>query len=157
MLTFVKKTIEMKTKLPFFSLIIFLFVMKGLEANAQIHVGIYNEGILNHIGIGTDPEKKIFGEARILAGGVINPFMGLEAMGHYNFRTTDWYNMHAGLMLGYTEITDAQAGIPFGLSVKPIANHRQLSLLLEGTPMYGSYEFTFRALIGLRYTFRKED
>lgn len=146
----------MKTNLTIFILFIFLFVMHAFEADAQIHAGIYNEGILNHIGVGTDPEKKIFGEARILAGGVINPFLGLEVLGHYNFRNTDWYNMHAGLMVGLNEINDGQVGVPLGLSFKPIANHRQFTLLLEGTPMY-AYNFTFRALIGLRYTLRKED
>tara|TARA_R110002096_G_scaffold53268_1_gene138517 strand:- start:670 stop:1113 length:444 start_codon:yes stop_codon:yes gene_type:complete len=146
----------MKTKLSITAFFAVLLMFSTFKGNAQVHVGIYHEGILSHVGVGSDPEKKIFGEARVLAGGVINPFMGVEALGHYNFRQTDWYNLHGGLMLGYTEITDVQAGLPFGLSLKPIANHRQFSILLEGTPMYGSYEFTFRALIGLRYTLSKE-
>lgn len=151
------KTNQMKTKLTITALFAMLLMFSAFKASAQIHVGIYHEGILNHIGVGTDPEKKMFGEARVLAGGVVNPFLGVEALGHYNFRQTDWYNLHGGLMLGYTEISDFQAGIPFGLSFKPIASHRQFSLLLEGMPMYESYDFTFRALIGLRYTLNKEN
>ena len=145
----------MKTKLRFTAFFAILITFASFQGHAQVHVGIYQDGILSHIGIGTDPEKKIFGEARVLAGGVINPFLGVEALGHYNFRQTDWYNLHGGLMLGYTEITDVQAGIPFGVSFKPIANHRQFSLLLEGGPIY-AYHLSFRALIGLRYTLSKE-
>ncbi|MBR9773663.1 MAG: hypothetical protein GYB55_01145 [Cytophagales bacterium] len=146
----------MKTKLRFTSFFVALLIFASFKGNAQVHVGIYHEGILSHIGVGTDPEKKFFAEARVLAGGMVNPFMGLEALGHYNFRQTGWYNLHGGIMLGHNEISDAQAGIPLGLSVKPIANHRQFTLLMEGTPMYSAYDFTFRALIGLRYTLSKE-
>ena len=141
--------------LLFFCLL--LFFVAATHVNAQVHVGIYQGGILNHIGVGTDPENKFFGEARILAGGVVNPYIGLEALGHYNLRQTDWYNLHAGLMVGYSELDEGKFGVPLGLSIKPIAQHRQLSMVLEGNPMY-AYDFvTFRALIGLRYTFRKED
>ncbi|WP_339905523.1 hypothetical protein [uncultured Cyclobacterium sp.] len=145
----------MKTKLRFTAFFAILLMFVSFQGMAQVHVGIYHEGILSHIGVGSDPEKKIFAEARVFAGGMVNPFMGLEAQGHYNFRQTDWYNLHGGLLLGYNEISDAQAGIPLGLSLKPIANHRQFILLMEGTPMYGAYDLTFRALIGLRYTLNK--
>ncbi|SHN15323.1 hypothetical protein SAMN04488057_108118 [Cyclobacterium lianum] len=133
-----------------------LFFIQTTLLKAQVHVGIYQGGILNHIGLGTNPENTIFGEARILAGDVINPYIGLEALGHYNFKQSDWYNAHAGLMVGYTEFDDGRFGLPVGLSIKPIAAHRQFSLLLEGTPMY-AFNFSFRALIGLRYTFGKEN
>ncbi|AKP52531.1 hypothetical protein [Cyclobacterium amurskyense] len=145
----------MKTKLSITAIFAILLIFSAFKGNAQVHVGVYHGGILSHIGVGTDPEKKIFGEARVLAGGVINPFLGVEALGHYNFRQTDWYNLHGGLMLGYTEITDVQAGIPLGLSLKPITTHRQFSLLLEGGPIYANH-FSFRALIGVRYTLSKE-
>ena len=53
----------MKTKLRFTSFIVALLIFASLKGNAQVHVGIYHEGILSHIGVGTDPEKKIFAEA----------------------------------------------------------------------------------------------
>ncbi|WP_339922517.1 hypothetical protein [uncultured Cyclobacterium sp.] len=147
----------MKTKLSITAFFAVLLMFSAFKGNAQVHVGLYHEGVLSHIGVGTDPEKKIFGEARLFAGGILNPIMGVEALGHYNFRQTDWYNLHAGLMIGYTQfINDIRVGAPVGLSFKPIANHRQFTLLLEGTPMYGPYDFTIRALIGLRYTLSKE-
>lgn len=138
------------------SLLFCLFFVVATHVKAQVNVGIYQEGILSHIGVGTNPEKKFFGEARILAGGVVNPYIGIEALGHYNLRKTDWYNLHAGLMVGYSEMDDGKFGVPLGLSIKPIAQHRQFAVVLEATPMY-AFDFTFRALVGLRYTFRKED
>ncbi|MDN3686208.1 hypothetical protein [Cyclobacterium jeungdonense] len=135
-----------------------LFFAFGLFSSAysQVQVGLYQGGILSHIGVGTDPEKSFFGEARILAGGEVNPYLGLEALGHYNLKQTDWYNVHAGLMVGYSEIDNGRFGVPLGLSIKPIANHRQFAVVLEGTPMY-AFNFFVRALFGLRYTFGKED
>lgn len=134
-----------------------LFLVFGLFSTAysQVQVGLYQGGILSHIGVGTDPENPFFGEARILAGGEINPYLGLEALGHYNLKQTDWYNVHAGLMVGYSEMDEGRFGVPVGLSIKPIAEHRQFALVLEATPLY-AFHFSFRALVGLRYTFRKE-
>ncbi|MEX0884233.1 MAG: hypothetical protein WDZ72_12240, partial [Cyclobacteriaceae bacterium] len=126
-------------------------------AQGQVQVGVYQEGILNHIGAGTDPEKKFFGEVRLLAGGIVNSVFGIEALGHYNLQRNDWYNLHAGLMLGYSDFNEGSAGLPLGLSFKPTINHRQFSVLLEGMPMYGYESFALRALVGLRYTFRKAD
>jgi len=125
-------------------------------AEAQVHVGLYHGGVLSQIGVGTDVEKKFFGEARFLAGDVVNYVLGVEALGHYNIKRTDWYNLHAGLMVGFSDVDEGRIGIPLGLSFKPISNHRQFSLLLEGTPLVANSELTLRANIRLRYTFRKE-
>ncbi|MEX2513778.1 MAG: hypothetical protein WD398_12810 [Cyclobacteriaceae bacterium] len=144
-------------KTTFLALIFTLFFMTAAMVQAQVHVGVYQEGILNHIGAGTDPENKLFGEVRLLAGGIVNSVFGIETLGHYNFQRKDWYNLHAGLMLGYYDFDEGSAGLPLGLSFKPIINHRQFSVLLEGMPMYGSESFALRALVGLRYTFRKAD
>lgn len=146
----------MKNNTLLFCLFLLLFFTGTATVKAQMHVGVYQGGILNHIGLGTNPEKQIFGEARILAGDVVNPFIGLEVMGQYNLKQTDWYNAHVGLMVGYTEFDDGRFGLPVGLSFKPIAAHRQFAVVMEGTPMY-AFDFTFRALVGLRYTFSKED
>ncbi|WP_154856432.1 hypothetical protein [Cyclobacterium xiamenense] len=135
----------------------FLFIFGFFStAFSQVHVGLYQGGILSHIGAGTDPEKSFFAEARLLAGGEVNPFLGAEILGHYNLRKTTWYNLHAGLMLGYSELDNGKIGLPLGFSFKPIAAHRQFALLLEGTPFYEN-TFAIRALVGLRYTFRKEE
>jgi len=146
----------MKNYTLLLGLLLILFFTGTAGLQAQVHAGLYQGGIMNHIGLGTNPEKQFFGEARIMAGDVFYPYMGLEALGHYNLKRTDWYNAHAGLMVGYTEFDDGRFGLPVGLSIKPIAAHRQFAVVLEGTPMY-AFDFTFRALIGLRYTFSKED
>ncbi|WP_375583361.1 hypothetical protein [Cyclobacterium xiamenense] len=125
-------------------------------AFSQVHVGLYQGGILSHIGVGTDVEKSFFAEARLLAGGEVNPFLGVEILGHYNLQKTSWYNLHTGLMLGYSELDNGKIGLPLGLSFKPIAAHRQFVLVLEGTPFYEN-TLAIRALFGLRYTFRKDE
>lgn len=130
-----------------------LFVIKS---EAQVHVGVYQGGVLSQIGVGTDIDKKIFGEVRFLAGDVVNYVLGVEALGHYNVRQTDFYNLHVGLMAGFSQVDEGRVGIPLGLSFKPIQSHRQFSILMEGTPLVAFSNFTIRANIGLRYTFHKE-
>jgi hypothetical protein len=66
------------------------------------------------------------------------------------------YNLHLGLMVGYTDFGDGRIGVPLGLSFKPVTNHKQFSLLMEGTPMLANNSLTLRANIGLRYTFKKD-
>jgi hypothetical protein len=58
----------------------------AFQTQAQVHVGIYHAGVLSQIGVGTDIDKKLFGEARFLAGDVVNFVLGVEAMGHYNIK-----------------------------------------------------------------------
>jgi hypothetical protein len=137
--------------------IIFIFgVFISIQSQAQVHVGVYPSGILSQVGVGTDIDKPIFGEVRLLAGDVVNYVLGVEALGHYNVKQSEWYNLHIGLMVGYTDIDDGRIGLPLGMDFKPISIHRQFSILLETTPLVANGDFTLRANFGLRYTFRKE-
>ncbi|MDO9552358.1 hypothetical protein [Rhodonellum sp.] len=142
-----------KSLLLFLMLFCSFFLVKNVTA--QVHAGLYHGGVLSQIGVGTDIDKKYFGEVRFLAGDVVNYVYGIEVLGHVNLKQSDWYNVHLGLMLGISSIDNGKFGLPIGLSFKPLENHRQFSILLEGTPMY-AYDFTVRANIGLRYTFRKD-
>jgi hypothetical protein len=128
-------------------------------ADAQVHVGVYHSGLVNQLGVGTDIDKKYFGEIRLHASDLFDFPFGVEGLFHRNFKRTNWYNLHAGLMLGVFEFGSFRVGLPLGLGFKPIANHRNFSLLLEGTPNLfpDSGSFNIRANIGLRYTFRKEE
>lgn len=126
------------------------------KSEAQIHVGVYQGGVLSQIGVGTDIDKKIFGEVRLLASDVVNYVLGIEALGHYNLKQTDFYNLHAGLMVGVSQVDEGRVGIPLGLSFKPIQSHKNFSILMEGTPFVALSTVTVRANIGLRYSFQKE-
>ncbi len=137
-------------------LVLMLTVVFFNLSDAQVHVGIYHGGVLSQIGVGTDTEKKVFGEVRFLAGDVVNYVLGVEALGHFNVRRSEWYNLHLGLMVGYSDTDEGRIGIPLGMSFKPISSHRQFSILMEGTPLVAYSELTIRANIGLRYTFSKE-
>lgn len=140
-----------------FAVILIFGVFISIQAHGQVHVGLYHSGFINQVGVGTDNEKKYFGELRLLATDLIDWPLGVEAMFHKNFRRGEWVNLHAGIMLGIFEEADARVGIPLGLTFKPIAAHRNFAILMEATPnIYTSGTFAIRSNIGLRYSFRKE-
>ncbi len=126
--------------------------------DAQVHVGVHHSGLVNQIAVGSDIDRKYFGELRILATDLVDFPFGVEGLFHRNFKQTDWYNLHAGLMVGVFEFGSVRVGVPLGLSFKPIAAHRNFSLLMEGTPNFypDAGSFNIRGSLGLRYTFRKE-
>ena len=70
-------------------------------AQSQVTVGMYSNGILHQVGVGTNPENKFFGEARILAGDYYNRLLGVEAIGQISIKRSDWHNISGGLMVGY--------------------------------------------------------
>ncbi|GGF33487.1 hypothetical protein [Echinicola rosea] len=125
-------------------------------ANAQVTVGVYSNGILTQLAAGTDPDRKFFGEGRLFAGDYLNRYFGAEAIGQYNFYQSDWYNVSAGLMLGYYEFDDgARVGAPVLFAFKPISNHRAFAIMMEATPMYNG-ALGLRGNFGLRYTIGKK-
>jgi hypothetical protein len=108
----------------------------------------YSNGILTQIGIGTNPEKSFFGEARIFAGDYINNFLGVEALGQNNLKRSEWHNISAGLMEGYYDYVEGmRMGIPVPLAIKPMESHRDLSVILEATPMESGSPLYHRELI----------
>lgn len=118
----------------------------------QVTAGVYSNGILTQIGVGTDPEKIFFGEGRIFAGDYVNNFFGLEALGQYNLKRSEWHNISAGLMVGYYEYVEGiRIGLPVLLAIKPIENHRNFSVILEATPMY-TESIALRGNLGIRYS-----
>lgn len=135
------------------TLLILCLLMGGISFSyAQVTAGVYSNGILSQIGIGSDPEKKFFGEGRILAGDIYNRYLAVEAIGQYNFIQSDWHNVSGGLMLGYDEYMDrARIGLPVLLAIKPIEAHRNLALVLEASPIYNG-DIALRGNMGIRYT-----
>jgi hypothetical protein len=142
-----------------FAIILIFGIFISIQSQAQVHVGVYHSGSINQVGIGTDNEKKYFGELRLLATDIIDFPFGVEGLFHRNFRRGDWVNLHAGIMLGILENgSNAKVGLPLGLTFKPIAAHRNFAILMEATPFIypDTGYFAIRSNIGLRYSFRKE-
>ena len=141
-----------------FAIILIFGLFISIQAYAQVHVGVYNSGLFSQIGVGTDNEKKYFGELRFLATDLLDFPLGVEGMFHRNFKRSDWVNLHAGVMLGVFENGGARVGLPLGLTFKPIQEHKNFSILMEATPNvnFDIGMVGFRGNIGLRYTFRKE-
>lgn len=143
----------MNFKIKAFVLVLFIF--SPLFSQAQVHVGIYHSTTTGQIGVGTNNEKKIFGELRLFAPDRLELDLGLEAIGSYNFSTSEVLNIHGGLMVGYYGV--AAIGIPVGITVKPFQELRNFGFLLEATPQVLGGEFFLRSNLGLRYRFNKRE
>ncbi len=133
----------------------------GLSAEAQVSVGLYQGGVFSYLGVGTNPEKKYFAEARLFAGDVLNNYFGAEVIGQRNFKQTDWYNFSAGLLLGYHEFDFTRIGIPVFFTIKPIQSNKNFAVILETTPYVAfsstSGNFHFRGNLGIRYFIQKRE
>ncbi|AFL84512.1 hypothetical protein Belba_1930 [Belliella baltica DSM 15883] len=143
----------------FFALVISCSCVYAQSALRPTFAGIYHSGLVGQVGIGTDIEKKHFGELRFGATDVLEASFGIEGHFNRNIHQSDWFNFHAGLMLGVYFYDEARIGIPLGFTIKPIENHRNFAILMEATPnvfTMSSY-FNLRANLGIRYTFRSRD
>lgn len=129
-----------------------LFFAVVSESRAQISAGVQQLSSATFASIGTDPDNKMFGEARVSTGRRV----GIEGTFGYNFVQKDEVNFYSGFHLGTEGNRDGvYLGIPLGVLVKPFSNTRNFGFLLEASPIfpteYGNY---FRAGIGMKYTFR---
>jgi len=136
--------------------IIFMFVLLSFNrAFSQVQVGIYHSGTTGQVGVGTDLEKKFFGELRFMASDRLELSFGAEGVGQYNFYRSESYNIHGGLMLGY--YGDVALGLPVGITIKPFSTFQRLGVLMEATPyLLGSQGF-LRGNLGLRMRIGGDD
>lgn len=137
-------------KLMLFSMLLFFAAI--LESQAQISAGVYRLSSATFASIGTDPENKILGEARVSTGSRV----GIEGTFGYNFVQKEEVNFYSGFDLGTEGNRDGlYLGVPLGVFIKPFSNTKNFGFLLEASPIFptenGNY---FRAGIGLKYTFR---
>ncbi|MGY6742535.1 MAG: outer membrane insertion C- signal [Cecembia sp.] len=128
-----------------------LFFATVYQANAQIAAGIYRLSSATFASIGTDPDNKMFGEARVSTGGRV----GIEGTFGYNFVQSDEVNFYSGFHLGTEGNRDGfYLGVPLGLLVKPF-NAKNFGFTMEASPIFPTERGNFfRAGLGLKYTFR---
>jgi len=128
-----------------------LFFGPIYQTHAQISAGIYRLSSATFASIGTDPDNKMFGEARVSTGGSI----GIEGIFGYNFVQSDEVNFYSGFHLGTEGNRDGfYLGVPLGLLVKPFTS-KNFGFTMEASPIFPSERGNFfRAGIGLKYTFR---
>ncbi|EON78007.1 glycyl-tRNA synthetase [Lunatimonas lonarensis] len=128
-----------------------LFLGISLSSYAQIAAGVYRLSSATFASIGTDPEQKIFGEARVSTGGRV----GIEGTFGYNFVQNETVNFYSGFHLGNQPSQNLYLGIPLGLLVKPFAKTENVGFLMEASPIFptGSGNY-FRAGLGIKYVFR---
>ena len=140
----------MKTGLLLIVLILFSFA----HAEAQISGAVYRLSSNTFAAIGSDPDNKVFGEARVSTGSRV----GLEGTLGYNFVQRSEVNFYSGFHLGVdnNRDNDFYLGVPFGLLVKPFSATRNFGFVLEASPILrtDSGNGHFRAGIGMKYTFR---
>ena len=139
----------MVKKLLVFSALLFFGTI--YQTHAQISAGIYRLSSATFASIGTDPDNKMFGEARVSTGGSI----GIEGIFGYNFVQSDEVNFYSGFHLGTEGNRDGfYLGVPLGLLVKPFTS-KNFGFTMEASPIFPSERGNFfRAGIGLKYTFR---
>jgi len=135
------------------SLTAFLFLQQ--KSMAQVSAGVYQLSSGTFAAIGSDPDNKMFGEARIRAGGDVD----VEGTFGYNFVQKEEVNFYSGFHLGIDEEgndNDFYLGIPLGVLVKPFPSTRNFGFLMEASPIFptGERDNYFRAGIGFKYTFR---
>lgn len=144
-----------------FLIIVVFLILICTNVNAQsalrpTYAGIYQSGIIGQVGIGTDLERKYFGEIRFIAADILEAQFGIEGSVNRNLYRDDWFNFHVGIMAGYYSFGDIRLGVPIGFTIKPIENHRNFAVVMEATPNFFTDGYTnLRGNIGLRYTFRK--
>lgn len=130
-----------------------LVTILTLQAEAQISAGIQRLTSETFVTIGSDPDNKMFGEARIGTGSDI----GLEGTFGYNFIQSNEVNFYSGFHVGVdpNRNRDFYLGIPLGLFVKPF-NTQNFGFTLEASPIFptGGASNYLRAGIGLKYAFR---
>ncbi|MDX5339972.1 MAG: hypothetical protein LPK25_13155 [Cyclobacteriaceae bacterium] len=131
-----------------FILILGFILLSWGQVYSQVQVGIYHSGTMAQVGVGSDIEKKFFGELRFLAPDRIELDHGFEAIGQYNFYRSEWYNLHGGLMIGY--YGDGAVGLPVGATIKPVSSFQRFGILMEATPYILSDQFFLRGNLGLR-------
>jgi hypothetical protein len=138
----------MKKVIIFFFVFIFLAV---IQVNAQISAAVYRISSATFASIGSDPDHKMFGEARLSTGGTV----GIEGTFGYNFVQSDEVNFYSGFHLGTEGNRDGfYLGVPLGLLVKPF-NSKNFGFTMEASPIFPTERGNFfRAGLGLKYTFR---
>ncbi len=136
------------------------FLIFHFQSHAQISAGVYRLSSETFAAIGTDPDNKIFGEARVSTGSTI----GIEGTFGYNFIQRDEVNFYSGFHLGNRGNRDGiYLGVPLGVLIKPFSETRNFVFFLEASPIFMSERGRqqgergrnyFRAGLGLKYTFR---
>lgn len=133
---------------------IFMLLTILVESKAQVSAGVYRLSSHTFAAIGSDPDNKVFGEARFSTGRRV----GLEGTLGYNFVQRSDVNFYSGFHLGVDNNweNDFYLGVPFGLLIKPFAESRNFGFLMEASPVIrtDSGNAFFRAGLGLKYTFR---
>jgi hypothetical protein len=134
-----------------FAILMLLFFATVSQVHAQISAGVYRLSSETFAAIGTDPDNKMFGEARVSTGNNI----GIEGTFGYNFIQKEEVNFYSGFHLGTGGNSDSlYLGVPLGLLLKPF-NSKNFGFLLEASPIFRTERSNyFRAGIGLKYTFR---
>ncbi len=115
------------------------------KSQAQVSVGYYHSNFVSEASVGTSPEKKFWGEARITTN-VLSP--DLQVMGAYNFLRKERVRTYIGA--GYNTIGGLV--IPVGLQVMPFADFKNFAFQFEVSPLLGELTL-IKGGIGFRYTF----
>ncbi|OEK03133.1 hypothetical protein BFP97_17105 [Roseivirga sp. 4D4] len=136
---------------------LFFIALLLISANlvkAQVGFSYHQSTLVSSFGISTNPDKKIWGEARI---GANSTEFDITAMALYNVVEREDFKLYSGLGLG-TTYQDGNFALALGFQVKPIEKKDNFTLFGEYTPLFSSDEGSFLASgsIGIRYFLKRK-
>ena len=124
-------------------------------SNAQVGLSYLHSDVISAIGVSTNPDKNLWGEARIGLNVNARDFSP-ELVGFYNFVRRDDFKVFAGAGLRLT--TFEGIVLPtIGFNFKPIESKPNFALHAEGALLVGDFGEVIRGTIGFRYFLRKKD
>ncbi len=142
-ISIILKSNPMKKFILVLTVVTLLFISS--KSQAQVSVGYYHSNFVSEMSVGTSPEKRFWGEARITTN-VLSP--DLQVMGAYNFLRKERVRTYIGA--GYNTIGGLV--IPVGLQVMPFTDFKNFAFQFEVSPLLGELSL-IKGGIGFRYTF----
>lgn len=132
-----------------------LLLISANIVKGQVGFSYHQSTLISSFGISTNPDKKLWGEARI---GANSTEFDITAMILYNVLTRDDFKLYSGGGLG-TTYDDGNFALAVGFQFKPIETKDNFTLFGEYTPLFSSDEGSFLASgsIGIRYFLKKRN
>jgi len=135
-------------------LFIALMLIAANLMKAQVGFSYHQSTLVSSFGISTNPDKKLWGEARI---GANSTEFDITAIALYNVVEREDFKLYSGAGLGST-FQDGNFALALGFQFKPIEKKDNFTLFGEYTPLFKLQEGSFLASgsIGIRYFLKRK-
>ncbi|MBO3699455.1 hypothetical protein [Roseivirga sp. E12] len=130
-----------------------LFLFSANFVKAQVGFSYHQSSVISAFGVSTNPDKKLWGEARI---GANSTEFDITAMVLYNVLEREDFKLYSGVGVG-TTFSDGNIALALGFQFKPIEKKDNFTLFGEYTPLLNSSAGSYLASgsIGFRYFLKR--